>query len=118
MAKAKDVKIDITYDPEKSFMIKLLEYWGEDKNDPTKSRESIMKEVEYIGEIEDKLLKALGEISIYDIGYISTAMKALSLALENAPGEDEEDIKEIIEAQKRNMEEAIRIDTIRVENEK
>ena len=99
-------------------MVKLMEYRGDKKRNLEKSLECLGLEVKYIGDIEDKLLAALGEISAYDIGYISTALKALTIALENVPSEDDEDLREIIKAEKRNMERVIRIDTIRTGNGK
>lgn len=116
MESTKNIHVNITYDPEKSFMVKLMDYRGDKKRDLEKSLECLGLEVEYVGEIEDKLLEALGEISIYDIGYISTALKVLTIALENAPSEDDESIRTIIEAEKRNMERVIRIDTIKTGN--
>lgn len=116
MESTKNINVNITYDPEKSFMVKLMDYRGDKKRDLEKSLECLGLEVEYVGEIEDKLLEALGEISIYDIGYISTALKVLTIALENAPSEDDEGIRTIIEAEKRNMERVIRIDTIKTGN--
>lgn len=118
MESAKNINVNITYDPEKSFMVRLMEYRGDKERDLEKSLECLGLEVEYVGEIEDKLLSGLGEISVYDIGYILTALKALTIALENAPSEDDEDLREVIEAEKRNMERVIRIDTIRVEDKK